>query len=170
MNDEGIDIVTKWANYLHNLDASCVEIGGDSRIIDYGFVEPFAASPRHFTDPHWRYHSLFESERLVSLWETFSRSPVLTTFKWSSIIYDSVDRNLERLFPPRNSSSSAEKKLQPLPFMPGLVTAHVRRLDFDDCELDARAAVQSLRLLIQPWTLHQTAAGCPVRVSVRDEG
>ena len=69
------------------------------------------------------------SRRILSIWPTFSLSPVLTSFKWSPIVYGAVEENLERmsLSTSRIERPGAHKVAA---VTPDLVTIHVRRLDY----------------------------------------
>lgn len=75
------------------------------------------------------------SERLLSIWPTYSLSPVLTSFKWSPIVNGGVEKNLERLgfsSPSRIEGAAAATKVSTV--TPELITLHVRRLDYQHRE------------------------------------
>lgn len=69
------------------------------------------------------------SRRILSIWPTFALSPVLTSFKWSPIVYTAAEKNLERM---GISTSRIERPgaHKAAAVTPGLVTIHVRRLDY----------------------------------------
>lgn len=58
------------------------------------------------------------------MWPTYGHSPVLTHFKWSSWILDSIKRNNFILKSPDNPNI--------IPKLPGLIALHVRRGDFEE--------------------------------------
>ncbi|SRR5258708_1899999 len=74
---------------------------------------------------------LLGSERLLSLWSTYSKSPILTQFKWSPIVLGAVQKNLRPLSSPRSwipwKSTNEDEIYQ----VPGLVTMHIRRGDYE---------------------------------------
>lgn len=90
------------------------------------------------------------SPRILSIWPSFSVSPVLTSFKFSSIVVGAVEKNLE-LF---GISSPSRIEGQPKPgaikqtssVMSDLITLHVRRLDYKD-----RASDSSGYILCAHW-------------------
>jgi len=110
--DQGSDIVGKWVDFLKTIhDQRCVIISWQTpRIIDFG---------------------LLGSERLLSLWPAYSKSPVLTQFKWSPIVLKAVQKNLRLISPPPWylpwKFTSEDEKYE----VPGLVTLHVRRGDYE---------------------------------------
>jgi len=66
------------------------------------------------------------SPRVLSLWPTFSVSPVLTSFKWSPIVNGAVEKNLRQM-----GLSTGPSDADPVgPVVPDLVTLHIRRADF----------------------------------------
>lgn len=80
--------------------------------------------------------SLMGSPRILSIWPSFSVSPVLTSFKFSSIVVGAVEKNLELL------GISSPSRIEGLPkpgsvkqtvgsVTPDLITLHVRRLDYE---------------------------------------
>lgn len=65
------------------------------------------------------------SPRIVSLWPTFSASPIITKFAWSSL----VERGLKRVLPRFATVGPAGRTATDLP---GLAVVHVRRGDFKE--------------------------------------
>ncbi|KAF9506721.1 hypothetical protein BS47DRAFT_1321678 [Hydnum rufescens UP504] len=107
--DEGIDIVEKWVKYIRSIEHRCINIlWATPRIIDF---------------------KLLGSERLISLWPTYSKSPVLTHFAWSPIVLSAVERNLPALTP-RISHLTRWLSVDKLSHIPGLLTLHLRRGDY----------------------------------------
>jgi len=80
---------------------------------------------------------LMGSRRVLSIWPSFALSPVLTSFKWSSIVYGAVDKNLKRM---GFSTSLIERPGErEVPIIHDLVTIHVRRLDYKHREFHCQA-------------------------------
>lgn len=149
---EGAVIVEKWAKYLTDLGHKCVNIMGDTpRVMDYECVSQlpmlfclvvlFAAvrcvdtdsllflSKQLFLMRREHSKSLVGSDRLGSIWQGYSRSPIMTHFNWSSIVHDGVNRNMHLITPPLRLF---KKRLESdLPFIPGLVSLHIRRGDYE---------------------------------------
>ncbi|KAF8324928.1 uncharacterized protein EI90DRAFT_2933611 [Cantharellus anzutake] len=111
-NDDGAIIVDKWVAFLGGIDDQrCINIMQDTpRIIDFGILS---------------------SERLVSIWPGYSKSPVLTQFKWSPIVLGAVQKNLPLLLPPSRLARKISKIKNQYLEIPGLVTLHIRRGDFE---------------------------------------
>jgi hypothetical protein len=74
-------------------------------------------------------NSLVGSDRLESIWEDYSKSPVLTYFDWSPIVHSGVIRNIHLLV--SDYSRIRGSKLIKAPTIPGLVTMHIRRGDYE---------------------------------------
>ena len=71
---------------------------------------------------------LMGSRRVLSIWPSFVLSPVLTSFKWSPMVYGAVDKNLKRMgLSTTLIERPGERKV---PITHDLVTIHVRRLDY----------------------------------------
>lgn len=68
--------------------------------------------------------SFFGSPESLSLWSTFSTSPVVTGFKWSNTVLQAVQRNIP-LITGRTFSPREEPNLQ------NVLALHVRRGDFE---------------------------------------
>ncbi len=69
----------------------------------------------------------------MSIWDAFSSSPVATHFSWSSLVLGALEKNEKKLFgtfiePMKASNGSTVGDVQTIP---GLITLHVRRLDFE---------------------------------------
>ena|SRR5258708_4134567 len=72
---------------------------------------------------------LLGQPRLISIWDGFSKSPVVTKFQWSSLVLRAVERNVPILSAPRNYVQKLSAGTRH--FIPGLVTLHVRRMDYE---------------------------------------
>ncbi|PCH34412.1 hypothetical protein WOLCODRAFT_61697 [Wolfiporia cocos MD-104 SS10] len=105
-------MIEKWVEVLRAIDDRCVEVARGS---------------------------IFGSrDRLLDVWPSFSRSPVVTEFAWSPLIELAFDANRE-IFAP---SATAEPFLLSSPFtgnnaerytpIPGLLALHIRRGDFEE--------------------------------------
>ena len=88
--------------------------------------------------------SLVGSDRLESAWKDYSKSPVLTHFDWSPIVHAGVNRNIH-LLAPSGGYRIMRRKLLQASTIPGLVTMHVRRGDYEH-----RTCDYSLCLFIWP--------------------
>ena len=124
---DGIAIVSKWSKYLRDLDARCVNILWETpRIIDFELVSNSFVPNIGAHVPSLR---LLGQPRLVSLWDDFSKSPVVTKFQWSPLVLRAAERNVPILSPPRNQAERLSTRTNN--FIPGLVTLHVRRMDYE---------------------------------------
>ncbi|KDQ16770.1 hypothetical protein BOTBODRAFT_186403 [Botryobasidium botryosum FD-172 SS1] len=115
---DGEMLIARWAETLKNIDHGCVVIDGYTPSV---------------TDIYF-----FGSPRIVSLFPSFSTSPVITRFEWSSIVLDAVARNHPLLLP--EDSVSPDPKP---PVLSGLVAIHLRRGDYDKHCTDVLAATGS---------------------------
>jgi hypothetical protein len=62
---------------------------------------------------------------MLDLWHTLSTSPILTHFRWSSLVLDAVKKNAQSIHP-----MLAQDPLPDSP-IPGLMVVHVRRGDYE---------------------------------------
>ncbi|KAF9258031.1 hypothetical protein L218DRAFT_878110 [Marasmius fiardii PR-910] len=124
----GIDILHSWAKILRDEPAKCVEIIPASRSID-NYPQTFDL---------W----LWGSDRVLSLWEPFSRSPISRLLKTSPIVNSAVDAN-EYLFSPKGprltvSGRSKDEIVEsdwPRSSFSRVVAVHIRQGDFKEaCE------------------------------------
>ncbi|KAG6888409.1 hypothetical protein C0995_008413 [Termitomyces sp. Mi166 len=104
---EGIDIFNHWTKILFEATESCIEVMPSG---DDNFPQIFDV---------W----LWGSERLLSLWESFSRSPTSRLLRPSSIVDRSIKQN-EHLF---RSRSHPRDTSSPYTCM---LAMHIRRGDF----------------------------------------
>jgi hypothetical protein len=77
---------------------------------------------------------MFGSDRLLTLWPSLRRSPVLTQFAWSPLVEMALERNMHLLHPINHTSIPSNFPLLPpndqYSPIPGLLTLHLRRGDF----------------------------------------
>ncbi|KAG6861312.1 hypothetical protein C0995_001631 [Termitomyces sp. Mi166 len=102
-NAEGKVIVNWWAERLKAVEDDCVEIDSKEKVI------------------------FDRANRIVSLWPEFSRSPIITKYLWSPLVYSAVLRNFPVLQPesiPALYDFSANTTLS------GLIALHLRRGDY----------------------------------------
>ncbi|KAG6853547.1 hypothetical protein C0991_003338 [Blastosporella zonata] len=104
-NVEGSVLLDWWMARFEGLDDRCVEINSEKRtIFDY---------------------ILFGETRILSLWSGLSKSPIYSAFKWSSLVWSSLERNIGVIYP--NTIQTSLDETTPLR---GLVAIHLRRGDF----------------------------------------
>ncbi|KAI0830864.1 hypothetical protein BC628DRAFT_1312385 [Trametes gibbosa] len=103
-------VLDAWVEKLKNLPR-CVEINKDSAQIFNIWI--------------------FGSQRVLGIWSSLKRSPILTEFRWSQLIEDAFTANrhlfsnfswLSRLF---------NRSAYPYDMIPGLLALHIRRGDFE---------------------------------------
>ncbi|KAI0789484.1 hypothetical protein C8Q75DRAFT_765893 [Abortiporus biennis] len=68
-------------------------------------------------------------KRLLPLWPKFSKSPIITQFRWSKLIEYAVRKNLNLLTDTWVPSLIFDYPYKPIP---GLLALHIRRGDFDE--------------------------------------
>ena len=77
---------------------------------------------------------MFGTERILPLWPSLIRSPVLTQFAWSPLVEEGVQKNMHFLLPPRNTPIPPNFPLLPANDqyapIPGLLALHIRRGDY----------------------------------------
>ncbi|KAF9457792.1 hypothetical protein BDZ94DRAFT_1202166 [Collybia nuda] len=73
-------------------------------------------------------HNLFGGPQILSLWEGFSKSPILADFAWSRLVESALNRNLPIIQPGVRKYLSQDGVL-PSTFS-NLVAVHIRRGDF----------------------------------------
>ncbi|KAJ6623259.1 hypothetical protein B0H10DRAFT_808539 [Mycena sp. CBHHK59/15] len=92
----GEERLSKWADKLLQLEATCVEIVGGS-VFDYLFIS---------------------SDKVLSMWTSYGSSPTLKAFAWSALITRALERNfglISSLPPPQALSRHS------WPFIPGFL-------------------------------------------------
>lgn len=121
---EGKVIVDWWVERLKTVQNDCVEIDSKEKaIFDREWVP---VSPVQIPIPSYSY-SFFDSSRILSLWPELARSPIITEYLWSPLVYSILLRNFPILQPesiPALYEFSANNTLT------GLVAIHLRRGDF----------------------------------------
>ncbi|KAL0064325.1 hypothetical protein AAF712_008771 [Marasmius tenuissimus] len=122
----GIEILNYWAKILREEPARCVEIVPADRKID-DFPQTFDL---------W----LWGSDRVLSLWEPFTKSPISRLFETSPVVNSAIDAN-EYLFLPRGprpalsggkKSSNAAASTWPRNPYSRVMAVHIRRGDFEE--------------------------------------
>ncbi|RPD82752.1 hypothetical protein L226DRAFT_450702 [Lentinus tigrinus ALCF2SS1-7] len=75
---------------------------------------------------------IFGSKRILGVWDSLKRSPVITQFRWSKLIEDGYIAN-RHLFsrPSWLSSIFSRPSAYPYTPIPGLLVLHIRRGDFE---------------------------------------
>jgi hypothetical protein len=115
---DGIDIFNYWKKILLEAPERCVEIEPEDRDKDF-FPQTFDL---------W----LWGSHRILSLWESFSKSPTSRLLEPSPIVRGAVERN-EYLFMPRGPRPKHPVSRNPYDRM---LAIHVRRGDFKESCLE----------------------------------
>ncbi|KAK7054400.1 hypothetical protein VNI00_003594 [Paramarasmius palmivorus] len=122
----GIDVLDVWAKVLKDEPAKCVEVMGPEESGVDDFPQVFDL---------W----LWGSDRVLSLWETFSQSPVSRLFDTSPVVKSAVDAN-EYLFFPRGprlpvAGGTGGGSAWPRDPFSRVMALHIRRGDFKEaCE------------------------------------
>ena len=75
-------------------------------------------------------------QALLDLWPAFSVSPIITHYRWSSLVELAFDINRDYFFPmdtlePYLSSSPADTNAERYTMIPGLMAIHIRRGDYE---------------------------------------
>ncbi|KAJ7130670.1 hypothetical protein C8R46DRAFT_924759 [Mycena filopes] len=120
---DGEEMMARWANKLLKMEAPCVSVEGKlGPAFDYLIIG---------------------SERVLSLWPLYGKSPALQHFAWSPLITETLFRNFHVLSPHAPPGFLAPVGARPYrfqsypPYRPsaspftGLLGVHVRRGDFD---------------------------------------
>ena len=113
---DGIVIFNHWRDLLRDAPERCIEVVSPPPSVD-SFPQTFDL---------W----LWGSERILSLWPTFSQSPVSRLLEPSPIVKAAIERNEYYLFLPRGPTGSGSGgSISPYERM---LAIHVRRGDFAD--------------------------------------
>jgi hypothetical protein len=107
----GIDVLTHWQTVLRNVPEHCVEIVGAEEDM---FSQTFDLG-------------LWGSPRILTVWDSFSQSPISRLLDASPIVHSAVDRNTY-LFIPRGPRPPHPAPRDPFRRMLAL---HLRRGDYD---------------------------------------
>lgn len=111
----GDEIFETWRKLLSEAPEPCIEIVG----VNAGYTQTFDLF-------------LWGSNRILPLWESFSKSPVSRLLSSSPVVDNAVDKN-EHLFLPHGPQSSHQASFKPYDRM---LAMHVRRGDFKKACLD----------------------------------
>ena len=112
-------------------------------------------------------HSIFgERASLIEVWPLFAASPIMTHFRWSSLVELAFDANRAYFYPPSALVSEPYLSASPhatnaarYPPIPGLLVLHVRRGDYlQHCTTLAHwsedfVSVNALPGMPDPWTI-----------------
>jgi hypothetical protein len=135
-----------WLDKLERTEDRCVEIKAHTlQVFDFWCV--LARASRYSSFPvrwesdidSWRLvgKRLFgDSSRLLDIWPSYSKSPILTHFSWSPLITAALAANARFIHtsPSSLTPSSFSPYSKPTPFS-GLLALHIRRGDFiDHCQ------------------------------------
>lgn len=104
---DGIVMINWWVNQLASVQEPCIEIDSSAHDV----------FDRHF----------FGNPRILSVWESLAKSPMLTDFAWSPLVQSAVSRNFALLQPEsaRDLYDAHSRKS-----LAGLVALHLRRGDY----------------------------------------
>ncbi|TCD62195.1 hypothetical protein EIP91_007228 [Steccherinum ochraceum] len=85
-------------------------------------------------EPLFDYKVFGSLHRLLSIWPSLSKSPIITGFRWSPLIHAAFDANLHLIAStsaqvPISHSTSPNNPYTPIP---GLLALHIRRGDYED--------------------------------------
>ncbi|KAI0964553.1 hypothetical protein AcW1_001345 [Taiwanofungus camphoratus] len=112
-----LTLFNNWVEKLNSVDDRCIEIDKNSGQIFSIWV--------------------FGTNRILDIWPTFSKSPILNEFRWSPLIENAFNTN-RPIFSP---ASRLDSYIPSFPFfsnddpyapLPGLLVLHIRRGDFAD--------------------------------------
>ncbi|KAK7060401.1 hypothetical protein VNI00_001166 [Paramarasmius palmivorus] len=115
---DGITIFETWKKLLLEAPERCIEVQPELRAVD-NFPQVFDLY-------------LIGSDRILNLWESFSRSPTSRLLASSPIVNSAVERNMY-LFLPHGSHPAQPASLRPFDRM---LAMHLRRGDFKDACYD----------------------------------
>ncbi|KAG2352335.1 hypothetical protein BDR07DRAFT_1615071 [Suillus spraguei] len=104
---DGIVMINWWVNQLASVQEPCIEIDSSAHDV----------FDRYF----------FGNPRILSVWESLAKSPMLTDFAWSPLVQSAVSRNFALLQPEsaRDLYDAHSRKS-----LAGLVALHLRRGDY----------------------------------------
>ncbi|KAG2151541.1 hypothetical protein DEU56DRAFT_880248 [Suillus clintonianus] len=104
---DGAVMIDWWVDQLTNVQEPCIEIDSSAHIV---------------FDSHF-----FGNPRILSLWESLTKSPMLTDFAWSPLVHAAVSRNFA-LFQPESAKDLYDAHSRKS--LAGLVALHLRRGDY----------------------------------------
>ncbi|THH18168.1 hypothetical protein EW146_g2770 [Bondarzewia mesenterica] len=119
----GATVMQAWIDKLAQVEDGCVEIDSKAlQIFDF-----------------WLFGN---ASRLLDLWPSFSKSPILSQFAWSPLIVSAVEVNRALIHP---SIVPGETQMEQRAQLSGLLALHVRRGDFAEHCIN-----------LANWTAHYT--------------
>ncbi|KAG1836981.1 hypothetical protein DFJ58DRAFT_669211 [Suillus subalutaceus] len=104
---DGVVMIDWWADQLASVQQPCIEIDSSAHVV---FDSYFFGNPR-----------------ILSLWESLTKSPMLTDFAWSPLVQAAVSRNFA-LFQPESAKDLYDAHSRNS--LAGLVALHLRRGDY----------------------------------------
>jgi hypothetical protein len=117
-------ILDRWVEKLNSIDDPCVEILQKSDpIFEIWCVDHYIGTQVAYPDLTRQ----FGNKRILDVWPSLSKSPIITQFDWAPLIKSAVQANALLLRPVRMSAPASENSLE---FFPDLLTIHVRRGDY----------------------------------------
>ncbi|KAA1478230.1 hypothetical protein DENSPDRAFT_809563 [Dentipellis sp. KUC8613] len=104
-------ILQAWVEKINSVSHNCIQVmKGSNQIFDF-----------------WLFG---EATRLLDIWPSLSRSPILTEFAWSPLVVSAVETNAALIHPDIKPGLVSRTRL------PGLLALHIRRGDFEEhCHL-----------------------------------
>ncbi|KAJ7635159.1 hypothetical protein FB45DRAFT_743190 [Roridomyces roridus] len=114
-NPTASEIVEKWVEELKRIDEPCVEIHqGSPALFDY---------------------EITNTDRVLDIFPSLSKSPILANFGWSPLILEAFNDNLEYFVSPSDLDAPPSTTTTSLTPLKGLLALHVRRGDYETwCE------------------------------------
>ncbi|KAI9432216.1 hypothetical protein H4582DRAFT_1122671 [Lactarius indigo] len=107
-------ILQAWLNLLERTEDRCIEV-------------------KEFSGQIFDFWLFGDSSRLLDIWPSLTKSPILTHFSWSPLIIAAIAANANIIHPALSSvtPSSFTPSSHP-PLLPGLLALHIRRGDYVD--------------------------------------
>jgi hypothetical protein len=131
----GADVILeKWVEKLNSIEDACVELDIDSFQI-FGIWYELVFRMQILALIQLRNIRVFGSTRVLPIWPSLSKSPVMTQFAWSPLVAEAYKKNEHLLgvsfwpfFPPSGYPAlPATDQFAPIT---GLLALHIRRGDF----------------------------------------
>ena len=77
-------------------------------------------------------HRIFGSKRVLAIWDSLKKSPVITGFRWSQLIEDGFVKNRRYFTHTSWLRDFFTSPAYPYDVIPGLLVLHIRRGDFEE--------------------------------------
>ena len=77
-------------------------------------------------------HRIFGSKRVLAIWDSLKKSPVITGFRWSQLIEDGFVKNRQYFTHTSWLRDFFTSPAYPYDVIPGLLVLHIRRGDFEE--------------------------------------